>query len=193
MTDLSLASRAGLPEDLCLLLSRFPRESWMSHANLGEMARFWLSRHDMFRQLGTTLDQATVQFRDGKTDASGFASFFAPRLQFFLQQLHAHHHIEDDHYFPIFRAAETRLARGFDMLDRDHDTLAAWIDGSVRAANAFLGAMDGAPDDVARAADAYADAGGILLGGLIRHLNDEEDLIVPLILDRGEDALGVGH
>ena len=193
MTDVLLASRPGLPEDLRLLLSRYPRESWMSHANLGEMARFWLSRHDMFRQLGTTLDQATAQFREGKTDARGFASFFAPRLQFFLQQLHAHHHIEDDHYFPIFRAAETRLVRGFDMLERDHETLAASIDGSVRAANAFLGAMDGPPDDVARAADAYAEAGGILLGGLIRHLNDEEDLIVPLILDRGEAALGVGH
>jgi hypothetical protein len=29
--------------------------------------------------------------------------------------------------------------------------------------------------------------------GLMRHLDDEEDLIVPLILDRGEDALGVAH
>jgi hypothetical protein len=28
---------------------------------------------------------------------------------------------------------------------------------------------------------------------LVRHLDDEEDLIVPLILERGEDALGVAH
>jgi hypothetical protein len=27
----------------------------------------------------------------------------------------------------------------------------------------------------------------------VRHLDDEEDLIVPLILDRGEEALGVAH
>ena len=27
---------------------------------------------------------------------------------------------------------------------------------------------------------------------LARHLGDEEDLIIPLILDRGEAALGVG-
>jgi hypothetical protein len=33
----------------------------------------------------------------------------------------------------------------------------------------------------------------VLFQGLIRHLDDEEDLIVPLILDRGELALGVGH
>ena len=36
-------------------------------------------------------------------------------------------------------------------------------------------------------------ASGALIKGLIRHLDDEEDLIVPLILDRGEDALGVAH
>ena len=35
--------------------------------------------------------------------------------------------------------------------------------------------------------------GAVLLRGLTRHLDDEEDLIVPLILDRGELALGVGH
>jgi hypothetical protein len=32
-----------------------------------------------------------------------------------------------------------------------------------------------------------------LLKGLVRHLDDEEDLIVPLILDRSEEALGVAH
>jgi hypothetical protein len=44
-----------------------------------------------------------------------------------------------------------------------------------------------------RASDNYADASGALLKGLLRHLDDEEDLIVPLILDRGEEALGVAH
>jgi len=34
---------------------------------------------------------------------------------------------------------------------------------------------------------------GALPKGLIRHLDDEADLIVPLILERGEAALGVAH
>ena len=41
--------------------------------------------------------------------------------------------------------------------------------------------------------DAYAATSGRLIRQLDCHLGDEEDLIVPLILDRGEDALGVGH
>ena len=48
---LALARRSGWPEDLRVLLDRYPRERWDAHANLGEMARFWLSRHAMFREL----------------------------------------------------------------------------------------------------------------------------------------------
>ena len=85
--DLALATRSGLPDDLRLLLARYPREVWTGHANLGEMARFWLSRHAMFRELGAMLDDASHRFRDGDIGARAFAEFFAPRLQFFLQQL----------------------------------------------------------------------------------------------------------
>ena len=84
----------------------------------------------------------TRSFATTEIDAREFAGFFAPRLQFFLQQLHAHHHIEDDHYFPIFRRADERLVRGFEMLERDHDTLGAGIEASVTAANDFLRALE---------------------------------------------------
>jgi hypothetical protein len=30
-----------------------------------------------------------------------------------------------------------------------------------------------------------------MLAGLMRHLADEEDLIIPLILDRTEDGIGI--
>ena len=191
--DLSLATRSGLPDDLRLLLCRYPREVWTGHANLSEMARFWLSRHAMFRELGAMLEDASHRFRDGDIDAQRFAEFFAPRLQFLLQQLHAHHHIEDDHYFPIFRKADARLAHGFEMLEGDHSALATNIESSVTAANDFLRALNGPQDAIAPAAEAYMQRGAVLLHGLTRHLDDEEDLIVPLILDRGELALGVGH
>jgi hemerythrin-like domain-containing protein len=191
--DLALATRTGLPDELRLLLARYPREVWTGHANLGEMASFWLSRHAMFRELGMMLEEGAGRFREGGIDARTFADFFAPRLRFFLQQLHAHHHIEDDHYFPIFRKADARLVRGFDMLESDHDALAASIQDSVDAANDFLRALNGAPGDVQPAAGSYMQRAAVLIGGLTRHLDDEEDLIVPLILDRGELALGVGH
>ena len=190
---LALDSRAGLPEDLRVLVERYPRDGWTSHRNLGDMARFWLSRHAMFRELGTALEEAQVSFLDDKMQAREFAGFFAPRLQFLLQQLHVHHHIEDDHYFPIFRRADPRLVRGFDMLDCDHEALGTAIQSCVATANRFLGSLDGSKDASKRAAEEYGRCGTVLLKGLTRHLDDEEDLIVPLILDRGEQELGVGH
>jgi iron-sulfur cluster repair protein YtfE (RIC family) len=194
---LALARRSGWPEDLRVLLARSPREQWQGHANLGEMARFWLSRHDMFRELATMIQAIEAQFRDGALSPAEFPRQFVPRLQFLLSQLGVHHQIEDLHYFPIFRAADKRLARGFDVLEGDHHAIHEDMAATADTANALLRALSanlaGDADALRRCGDAYAAASGALLKGLIRHLDDEEDLIVPLILDRGEAALGVAH
>src|SRR5450631_1201746 len=190
---LALARRSGWPEDLRVLITRFPREHWQGHANLGEMARFWLSRHAMFRELATMIKAIEAQFRAGTLSPAEFPRQFVPRLQFLLSQLGAHHQIEDLHYFPIFRAADARLARGFDVLESDHHHIHADMARTAETANALLRALQGGTDVLKRCGDDYAQASGGLIKGLIRHLDDEEDLIVPLILDRGEEALGVAH
>src|SRR5437764_3565148 len=135
---LTLDSRDGWPADLRLLIDRYPREVWHGHANLGAMAQFWLSRHDMFREIGTALEEATAAFRDGTATAQDFRAWFPSRLQFFLQQLNAHHQVEDLHFFPVFQAAEARLAHGFDVLESDHRAIHQSIERAVATANAFL-------------------------------------------------------
>ena len=190
---LALARRSGWPESLRVLLARFPREQWQGHANLGEMARFWLSRHAMFSELASMISGIERGFREGRLSAAEFPRQLVPRLQFLLSQLNVHHQIEDLHYFPIFRAADARLARGFDVLEGDHHAIHADMDRTVETTNALLQALSGNTDALTRCGDDHAAASGALLKGLIRHLDDEEDLIVPLILDRGEAALGVAH
>jgi hemerythrin-like domain-containing protein len=190
---LALARRSGWPEELRVLAARYPREQWDAHPNLGEMARFWLSRHAMFRELSSAIDQIAANFRTGKLPPEQYARQFVPRLQFMLDQLNVHHQIEDLHYFPIFRAAHDRLARGFDVLESDHHHIHSDMARTAETANALLRSLQGGGDMMRRCGDDYADASGVLLKGLVRHLDDEEDLIVPLILDRGEEALGVAH
>jgi iron-sulfur cluster repair protein YtfE (RIC family) len=193
LDTLALAQRSGWPDDLRVLIERYPRDCWSGHANLGAMAQFWLQRHDMFRELATGLNDATQRFREGSMPVADYPRWFVPRLQFFLEQLTAHHQIEDHHYFPVFSAADGRLKRGFAVLEADHQILHANIVRSVDTANAMLRALSGDADTLRTCGDDYAAVSGDLLNGLMRHLEDEEDLIVPLILDRGEDALGVGH
>jgi hemerythrin-like domain-containing protein len=186
-----LDTRLGWPPELKFLLDRYPREQWMAHANLGQMARFWLQRHNMFRELGAALNDATTKFREGAVTPQEFHPWFAPRLQFFLQQLHEHHHVEDAHYFPILRAAESRLINGFEVLENDHEILHAGIMKSVESANEFIKGLHAGDDGARFAGDSYADVNADLLKKMLRHLDDEEDLIIPLILDRGEQKLGV--
>lgn len=189
---LGLEIRHGLPEDLRFLLEKYPREQWKTHKNLGDMAQFWLQRHDMFRELSGMLQNSVLDYREGRLAPDAFQVWFAPRLRFFLQQLHGHHQIEDMHYFPVFAAAEARLARGFELLDSDHHVIHDALERNAEAAREFLTVLQKADSDAKRfAGDAYADENARLIAMLGRHLHDEEDLIIPLILDRGEGGLGV--
>ncbi|MCV0398108.1 MAG: hemerythrin domain-containing protein [Rhizobiaceae bacterium] len=189
---LHLERRVGLPDDLRFLVERYPRDEWAAHDNIGGMAGFWLQRHDMFRDVGRMLTGGIADYREGRRTARDFAQWFAPRLNFFLSNLEGHHQVEDVHYFPVFAAAEARLKRGFDILDADHHLIHEALEANAETANAFLRALDGDEDRRRFAADAYATANDRLVAMLMRHLDDEEDLIIPLILDRGDAALG-GH
>lgn len=184
-------SRTGLPDDLTYLIERYPRDQWADHQNLGEMAQFWLQRHDMFRELGGMLRTSVSDYREGRLEAQPFAAFFVRRLQFFLQQLNGHHQIEDLHYFPVFTKAETGLKRGFELLDSDHHVIHEALERNAHRANEFLGKLQEGRDAARHAADSYANDTDDLIVMLTRHLEDEEDLIIPVILDRGEQSLGV--
>lgn len=189
MSRLHLDERTGWPSELRLLLERYPREVWPGHANLGQTAAFWLKRHDMFRELGGALQSATHALKEGSVEISEFKSWFVPRLQFFLTELNAHHHIEDHSYFPVFRLAEPRLLRGFEVLEEDHEHIHERLALVADAANALLKSANA--DAVQRTVIHYATVSETLLNGLLSHLRDEEDLIVPVILDQTEEGLGL--
>lgn len=191
MADETLFARRALPQDLQILLKRYPRETWHGEHTIGQMGSFWLQRHDMFRELGGALVARTQDMREGRSRAGDFAGWFVPRLNFFLSQLEAHHRIEDHHYFPVFVAADRRLKRGFDILDADHHLIHELLEANARSARDFVAALGKGGDTLSRAADGYGREAENLLKGLLRHLEDEEDLIIPLLLDRGEEELGV--
>jgi hypothetical protein len=187
-TDYALDQRAGWPPELRVLLERYPRETWSQSAS--PLAQFWLDKHDAFRRYGQMLVAAADDYREGRTAPAELAAWSVPRLQGFLGGLHGHHQIEDFHYFPAFRAAESRLAAGFDVLANDHELLHRGIVDVVETVNAFVAAIREGPSEHADAqretADRYARSCELLYRRLCRHLDDEEDLIIPVMLDRGE-------
>lgn len=181
-----LTARNGLPDDLVWLYRRYPREVWQDHGNLGAMARFWRKRHDMFREIGPMIGRGIEQYRENPDDPASLAAWLAPRINFFLGELDAHHNIEDYHYFPLFKDTEPKLARGFDLLDSDHHVIHSALETNARVANEFFQNLQAGGDKARFGADAYAAENEKLIALLTRHLSDEEDLIIPMILDRGE-------
>ncbi|WP_099866698.1 hemerythrin domain-containing protein [Pararhizobium haloflavum] len=191
MSDETLYARSGLPDDLRVLLAKYPREGWHRDHTIGQTGSFWLQRHDMFRELGRALVTTTNDLKEGRMAPDAFAGWFVPRLNFFLSQLEGHHQIEDQHYFPAFAAADPRLKRGFDILDSDHHLIHDLLKANAHAARGFLEGLRAGGDQLKRASEDYGQQAERLLAGLLRHLEDEEDLIIPLMIDRGEDRLGL--
>lgn len=182
MSATTLAERAALPDALRILVEKYPRDIWESHHNFDGLTRFWLDRHMMFRRALAQWQDETRGFLDGGRDTRRQGQMTAQIGGFLINELHGHHHIEDVHYFPILSEAEKRLAKGFDLLDADHHALDSFLANLTEAANAHLRKLQD------RDADHKASAGQMLTHldqfehFLNRHLLDEEELVVPVIL-----------
>lgn len=188
MDNLALDLRTGLPEALRVLLAEYPRDGWAADPNFQGLVSFWLERHMMFRKLLRMMQTDTEALLDRTLDRAQFSSKLNRLGGMFVNDLHGHHQIEDQHYFPVLAAREASIARGFEILDRDHHAIDGHLAGFVKSANGVL------QNHVDRSAlqDAAGQFHGNLLqlgGFLNRHLIDEEDLIVPVILRHGADSL----
>jgi hypothetical protein len=187
---LLLPNRTGLPAEIAYLRDTHPAPSWRAHRNFGEMADFWLYVHETLREHGGHLKQATHAFREGRLDAAGFQRQFAPRLRHFLGHLEGHHQVEDYQYFPRFRALDRRMILGFDLLENDHELIHEKLIASAESGQALIAALARDADAARRAADDYADKSDLLLDWLLRHLRDEEELVIPAMLEHTERAIG---
>ena len=134
--------RSALGEELRFLARRHRRASWAAHPNLGEIARFWLHRHQMFRRLDEVLRTGSEAALSQPVEPAEIKPWLARHLQTFLWQLEEHHQVEDLHYFPVFRRVEPRLAAGFELLEGDHRALHTALGGIVEVGNRVLAHED---------------------------------------------------
>ncbi len=184
-TELDLDTRDGLPAHLRVLADHFARESWDAHSEFGALTKFWLDRHLMFRSLLARMAEDAQSFLDGDIDPRRYQAALARFGGLFVGQLHEHHTIEDHHYFPLLIGLERRLKGGFDLLDADHHAIDSHLQAFADHANAVLQA----PKPTKTQTDNFLTTLGHSHRLLDRHLTDEEDLVVPIILTHGERAL----
>lgn len=179
MDALSLDTRNGLPDALRALVEEFPRTGWQQHPNFNGMVQFWLERHMMFRRILEAMETDVQALQDGRMNFQGYAPRLSRYGGLLLNELHNHHHIEDHHYFPRLVKLDARAEKGFDLLEADHGAMDGLLHGMAEAANAVLQGGE---------AGVFADRLDAFGGLLNRHLEDEEDIIVPVILKSGFDG-----
>ena len=171
-----------MPTDMGVLLDKYPRDTWDAHPGFGEKTRHWLGAHRMFRRLGALVRTETEAYLDKDQAPDDFAARLSHFGGALVGNLHGHHGWEDRSYFPELSAADPRFDAGVEILEEDHADLDLVLDGFVDAANRTIKLIH---LDEAQARD---EAGKIhhtattIEAFLARHLNDEEDLAVPIIL-----------
>ena len=191
---LKLGMRQGLPAELLFLTARHPRETWRGQSALAGTGEIWLANHDHFRALVAKIGERLVQLRESGETTHDSSPALRRHIGNLLAGLDGHHRVEDRHYFPMFQRAEPRLIRGFEILDADHhmihdaiDELAAATQDSLRRLGQAEGVMTG---EQKRSVDDLAGVMSRIAPILDQHLADEEDIVIPLILERARNDPG---
>ncbi len=182
MLDTFQMRTTEMPEEMRVLLHEYPRDSWESHPGFKEKTRHWLGAHQMFRRLAEHVRTVSEIYLDKTMDGeqlAGQLSYYGDAL---VRNLHGHHGWEDHSYFPELSAADPRFDAGLELLEKDHADLDLVLDQFVSSSNRAIKLIhldeSQARDEVA----AVQQTAETVEAFLQRHLGDEEDLAVPIIL-----------
>jgi Hemerythrin HHE cation binding domain len=176
--------RPRWPPALRALLERHPRATWSAQRS-GEAA-FWLEIHAGFRRDCAAIEALAADAQTGRRGAAELGVIATPHLTALATNLEGHHRIEDHHYFPVFRRLDARLAASFDALEADHRGLSQRLRNAYQALDDLraAAATSAAADELAMAGTRFAAAAIDLCRTVRRHLDDEEDLVVPLLIEQ---------
>ncbi|MDJ0612704.1 MAG: hemerythrin domain-containing protein [Rhizobiaceae bacterium] len=171
-----------MPEAMRVLFAQYPRDEWEAHPGFKDKTRQWLNAHRGFRQLTEILNADAKELLDRNLDAAEYAARLSRYGNILVGNLHGHHAWEDHEYFPELSAADSRFDRGLEILEKDHAALDTVLHAFTNIGNRALRleTLDGKK--------LYEEVGNLqpvieaIEKFLDRHLGDEEELAVPIIL-----------
>lgn len=178
-----VALRNGLPTEIRETLLESTRSEWLHHPRISGKAGFFMSIHRNLLDGAAQLKQALEQLLD-TPDSEVTDRMKGINLLPFSEQLigfaHHHHEIEDHAYFPQFARLYPQLNRGLALLDGDHKVLDAALEDTQKAIR-NLGIIKPERDRMA----ALFKGAEALNSILDRHIWDEEEVIIPVLLKNG--------
>ena len=180
MIKIDLLNRSFLPTELKVFLLDYPRKDWNTHPNFPNFTQFWLQRHEMFRQLALHLIQLSQSILDNDIGEQEYQKQTLLISKFMFKELHSHHMMEDIYFFPGIVKYDGKLSRAIELLETDHREINIII-------NNYKGSLDrsSSPEEASNLASKLLESQSQFNKALKRHLEDEEDIIVPAALHYG--------
>lgn len=179
-----VTTREKLPPAIVKTLLESIREDWPKHPRYNGMANFWLNIH-------RNLLHGSVQLADGfeamlETPPSEIQDALnAQKLKglgdHVISHLHHHHQIEDHNYFPQFIQLYPNMERAINLLDADHKVLEQALHDTQQGLAELTSDKLIDRDVVAQVAKGSRALEKIIT----RHLWDEEEIIIPILLEHG--------
>ena len=189
-----LGERNGLPKDLQELLEKFPRESWGEDVLNGNWVGYWLGRHSLFRKITFSINSIIEKTLDNKMSSEDFIHQYSQHMSLMLKNLDSHHLVEDNYIFPRFYDKSQKFIYGLDLLENDHHLIHNSIDNMIFVGNKLIKSVSSNSNyDIKDSLGKYKIISDNFNELLTSHLNDEEDLLIPLVIQHGEKYFGLGH
>ncbi|NRA20460.1 MAG: hemerythrin domain-containing protein [Oceanospirillaceae bacterium] len=182
MFDQTLLRQAPLPDEMRILLDKYPREAWDEHPNFKQATKNWLSAHQMFRALSSSVRKDAELYLDRQLKPGDYAARLSYRGNALVGNLHGHHHWEDNSYFPELSAADPRFDIGLKILESDHRVLNRVLNDFTEAAMRTLEYLHLSKEAALIEAGNVHSMALTIEKLLARHLVDEEELAVPIII-----------
>ena len=181
MNEINLR-QGPLSSEMRTLLDTYPREAWEAHPNFRQATRDWLGAHQMFRRLSKAVRKDVERYLDRSQDPQEYGARLSHRGNALVGNLHGHHGWEDHSYFPELSAADPRFDRGLEILENDHQVLDEVLHDFTDSANRTLKLIRLDENAVFDEAGKVHKAAQMIEKLLARHLVDEEELAVPIII-----------
>lgn len=171
-----------MPDDMHALLNQYPRDTWDAHPGFKDKTRHWLGAHRMFRRAAEIIRLDTEDLLNKGIDLDDYAGRLSYVGGNLVSNLHGHHGWEDHSYFPELSDADPRFDAGLEILEKDHEDLDVVLDDFTRQANRVIKLASLDPAQGREEVAAVHGQSEVIEAFLKRHLSDEEELAVPIIL-----------
>lgn len=144
-----------------------------------DLGMFLLSHQALRRDA----DRVAAAVRRLDVDSPAEAAALADAYGVFERMLVMHHRAEDDLVWPALRERRPELHRILDELEADHVVVDVWLGAIRRELDALSSDANVSTVDRVAAHSRLVEATSALPGRLGTHLDREEAVIVPIVLD----------